>query len=407
MRGIFINSEVKKSTFILSLVITVFIGLQGIVYFKGISEEKQRYIDVVGGVLYKAIEIDPTLEKELVPLVTKELTNDDKLNGNEILKEYGITSDLHNSLFPNYNNNYGLILLAILFGIAILLLNYFQFSNFFKKIRRLTMAANKIVDEEYGVLINEDREGDFSKLALAFTDVRSIIKNNLNTMEMEKVYLVEVLQNISHQLKTKLATLLLYNDILLNRNLTEEQRNHFISDNGKQLNNMNDIIQRILKLAKLDASAVEFYKKELNLNKTIEEVIFLLKPLAIEKEIDLKITTNEAIEFQHDKFWMQEGITNIIKNAIDHTPSKGSIDVSLLNSPVFYRIIIRDTGEGISKEDTMNIFNRFYKSKNSKSDSVGIGLPITNSIVKGHNGYIDVESEEGKGTSFIITFMKY
>lgn len=408
MKSIFINSEVKKSTLILSIFLIFFIGIQGLLYLNYMNNQKQVYINVVGSVIATAVELEPHMEKELIPLVSKSITNEDKLKGAEFLRKYGITSALSKSLFPNYSKDYGIIVISIAFAIIVLAFNYIQFGYFFKKIRRLTLAANKILDEEYSVLINEDIEGDFAKLSVAFTNVRSIIRNNLITIEEEKVYLVELIQNISHQLKTRLSTMLLYNDILLNRQLTEEQRKHFIEDNGKQLKIMNEIIHSILKLAKLDASAIEFYKKDRDLNKTIEEVVFTLKSLAKEKDIDINIINNDSIDFIHDKLWIQEAITNIIKNAIDHTPSKGTIGVTLVDNPAYYRIVIKDTGEGISETDIPYIFKRFYKAKNSsKSDSVGIGLAISKTIIEGHNGYIDVKSEKGVGTSFNITFMKY
>lgn len=408
MKPIFINSEVKKSTLVLTLVLTLLIVIQGFLYINYENKQKQLYIDVAGSVIARAVELNPEMEKELVPLVTKEITAKDKEKGAEFLRKYGITNRLSKSLFPNYSENYGIILINI--GIAIILLgfNYFQYSYFFRKIRRLTLAANKILDEEYGIIIADNTEGDFGKLSLAFTNVRNIIKNNLNTIEREKVYLVELLQNISHQLKTRLSTMLLYNDILLNRQLTEEQRKHFVEENGKQLQKMSEIVHSILKLAKLDASAVEFYKKDNDLNKTLKEVVFTLKGVAEDKGIELILKDNSKVTMIHDKFWIQEAVTNIIKNAIDHTPAKGRIEVALIDNPAFRRIIIKDTGEGISSEDIPNIFNRFYKAKDSKkSDSVGIGLAISKTIVEGHNGYLDVESEKGRGTSFILTFMKY
>jgi len=202
--------------------------------------------------------------------------------------------------------------------------------------------------------------------------------------------------------------MILHNDILLHRKLTEEQRIHFLEDNRNQLDKMNIMIKNILKLAKLDASTIEFYKKENNLNKTIEEVVYDLKRLANDDDLDLSINCNEQINLLHDKFWMQEAFTHIIKNCIDHTPPKGTIKISLNDNPVYFRVTIEDTGEGIAREDIPNIFKRFYKGKNSsKKDSVGIGLAISKSIIEAHDGYIDVKSEKGEGTSFSITFMKY
>lgn len=408
MNKIFVNSEVKKSTIILTSLLTIFIIIQGLLYVVYTNNQKQDYIDIVGSMVSKTIALNPELEKELIPLITKNISNEDKEAGQIILQEYGIASTLNNNLFPNLRNNYGIFIVSVVLSLLLLILNYIQYNYFFKKVRNISLAANKILDDDYSVLINEDKEGDFSKLALAFSNVRSIIRNNISTTQKEKQYLVELLQNISHQLKTKLATIMLYNDILLNRKLTEEQRVQFLEDNRIQLDNMNMMIQNILKLARLDANAIEFYKKEDNLNKTIEEVVYTFKDFADDANIELSLNNDEQISFLHDKFWIQEAFSNIIKNSIEHTPQNGKVKIYLYDNPAYSRVIIKDMGKGIAQEDVANIFKRFYKNKSSnKKDSVGIGLAISKSIIESHNGYIDIKSAKGEGTSFFITFMKY
>ncbi len=408
MNKVFINNEVKRSTLILTSLLTIFIMIQGLLYVAYTNNQKQDYIDIVGSMVSKAITLNPELEKELIPLITKDISQKDKEAGRIIAKEYGITSKLNNSLFPNFKNNNKIFIVSIVFSLLLLILNYIQYKYFFLKVRNVTLAANKILDDDYSTLVNEDKEGDFSKLALAFSNIRSIIKNNVSTTQKEKQYLVELLQNMSHQIKTKIATMILYNDILLNRKLTEEQRVKFLESNSIQLNKMNLMVQNILKLARLDANAIEFYKKEDNLNKTIEEVVHSLEEFAHDANVNLSICYKEQINLLHDKFWVQEAFSNIIKNCIEHTPKNKNVKVYLSDNPAYSRITIEDSGEGIVQEDIANIFKRFYKSKNStKKDSVGIGLAISKSIIESHNGYIDVKSVSGQGSRFFITFMKY
>lgn len=407
MNKIFVNSEVKKSTFILTLILIIFIITQVALYQNFINKQKDNYIDIVGSIVSKSISINPKLEKELIPIISKSITEKDKKSGRIILENYGITSNINNDLFPNFNINYQILVVSILFSTLLLILNYIQYNYFFKKVRNITLAANKILEDDYSALVNENKEGDFSKLALAFSNVRRIIKSNISNTEEEKEHLVELLQNISHQLKTRLTTMSLYNDILLNRKLTKEQRINFLENNSIQISNMNLMIQNILKSARLDANTVEFCKKEYNLNKTIEEVTSTIKDFANDSKIDLSVNLDAEINLEHDKFWIQEAFINIIKNCIEHTPQNGSVKIYLYDNPVYSRVCIEDNGEGISQNDISNIFKRFYKSKNStKKDSVGVGLSISKSIIESHNGYIDVKSNVGEGTTFLITFMK-
>jgi signal transduction histidine kinase len=408
MNKIFINQEAKRSTIILTLLLTIFLILQVGMNKIYIEKQKQDYINIIGGMFSKIVKIDPKLEKELIPLVSGNISDSDKEYGSNFLKEYGITKTLNNNLFPSITDNSGIVILSFILSCILLVLNYINYSYFFKKIRKITLATKKILDDDYTYLINEDKEGDFSKLAIEFSNVRRIIKNNINNTQQEKQHLVDLLQNMSHQLKTKLATMILYNDILLNRKLTEEQRIKFLQDNSNQLNNMNIMVQRVLKLAKLDAKTVEFSKVEESLNQTLKEVIYSFEEFANNKNVSLEVNNGIKLILLQDKFWLKEAFSNIIKNCIEHTPKYGTVKVDLLSTPAYYRVIISDTGNGIDQSDIPNIFNRFYKSKNSnKKDSIGIGLSISKLIIESHNGYIDVKSDKGKGTSFIITFMKY
>jgi len=141
--------------------------------------------------------------------------------------------------------------------------------------------------------------------------------------------------------------------------------------------------------------------------KTVQDSIDALESKAIECDIYIIFNEKEEISFQHDRLWLEEALINIIKNAIEHTPPGGSIKLELMENPLYTRIIIEDTGEGITDVDLPNIFKRFYKAKTSKkSESIGIGLSLSKSIIAAHNGIIEVRSKVGIGTKFVITFIK-
>ena len=200
--------------------------------------------------------------------------------------------------------------------------------------------------------------------------------------------------------------MLLYNDILMNRRLTEQQRTQFLRDNAAQLDSMNSMIQRVLKLARLDAHVVEYERKPCSMVSLLGEVMEELQGLAAEGGVSLGLLSQEDFVLDMDRFWMCEAFQNIVKNCIEHTPKGGSVTVEIVLMPVAYRVIVRDTGEGIEQADLANIFQRFYHSRGSrKKDSVGIGLSIAKSVVEAHDGFIDAISAKGEGTSFIVNFM--
>jgi len=132
-----------------------------------------------------------------------------------------------------------------------------------------------------------------------------------------------------------------------------------------------------------------------------------LESRAIECQVKVIFNENEEINFDHDALWLQEAFINIIKNGIEHTLPGGSIKLTLMENPLYTRVTIEDTGEGMTEIELPNIFKRFYKAKTTKrSDSIGIGLSLSKSIIEAHNGIIEVQSKVNIGTKFVITFIK-
>lgn len=412
MERYFVNPELKKSSVILVFINCIFL-LATLTMTKINSDNlKAGYVRSLGAVTEKVNEKNPELLQYIIPSVTKEVQVKDAEKGMKILKEYGLTEDLENKLFPYVNkvitsNYYYIIALFLIMTVLLLVINYFQYVYFYKKARNISKAAKMVVEGQYDILIDEDKEGDFSKLAHSFNSMRGIIRNNLESLNKEKQFLVNLLSDISHQLKTPLASMILYNDILLTKELTREKRQLFLENNKKQLYRMDWLIKSILKLARLDARAIEFSKENISLNQTVQNSIDALSEKAYDAKVSVTLKKTDNIKFSHDTRWMEEAFINIIKNDIEHTSAGGEVKVELIDNPIYVRVQIIDTGEGISKADLPNIFKRFYKAKNSKSDSVGIGLALSKSIIEAHGGMIEAQSEIGNGTKFIITFLKY
>lgn len=413
MKKYFINSELKISTVTLLFIMTLFLIITSLSLKLHHDNLKNDYIKNLGAIAERVVQKDPKMEKEIIPLITKEVSEEEATRGKTFLKEYGLTEDLEDQLFPYVSttiikNNYSIILIFGFMASILFVLNYFQYSFFYKRIRQLTIAAKNVVEGEYDISINENLEGDFSKLAISFNSMRGIIKSNLSELQEEKKFLVDLLSDISHQLKTPLSSVILYNDIMVTKELTHEQNELFLLNNQNQLEKMNRLIKNLLKLAKLDAKAIEIVKEEQSLNGTLHDSIDSLESRAIEGQVKIIFNEKEEIEFNHDALWLQEAFINIIKNGIEHTPLGGSIKLTLMENPLYTRVTIEDTGEGMTEVDLPNIFKRFYKAKTAKrSDSIGIGLSLSKSIIEAHNGIIEVRSKVNIGTKFIITFIKF
>lgn len=411
MNKYFINNELKRSTAVIFvfMFLLLFSDLAAMeLHYKKL---KADYIGSMGAITLRILDKNPQLEKEIMPLVTKDISVEETAKGRTFLSQYGLTDRLENSFFPYINktvtsNYYSIGSIFIIFTVILFVFNYYQYGFFYRRIRNLTQAAKKVIEGDFNITINENREGDLSKLAVSFNSMKEIIRENISSLKKEKQFLADILSDISHQLKTPLSSLLVYNDILLHKDLKDEDRKMFLKNSQNQLQRMRWLIQSLLKLAKLDAKAVELDKEELSLNETVHESVDALESKAEEGKIHITFKEVGEVYLNHDRLWLEEALINIIKNSIEHTPEGGKIHITLTETPVYKRIEIEDTGEGIREEDLPKIFKRFYKGKtNRKSESVGIGLAMAKSIIEAHDGNIEVRSEPDIGTVFIITFI--
>lgn len=413
MSGYLDNPELKKSSLIFIVIMLTFLICNYFTIRANNESLKQDYIDVLGSITAKIVDQHPDLERDIVPLMTREVTREEATKGREVLSQYGLNQNLDNTLFPHVNttfkrNETTIFISGFLLTLLLFILNYVQYGYFYRNIRAFGLAAKKIVEGDYNLKLSEEKEGDLSKFTKSFNSMGEVIRANIIQLKKEKIFLVDLLSDISHQLKTPLSALILNHDILLNRNLNNEQRQTFLLSNQNQLNRIQWLIQNLLKLAKIDADAIELEMEEQSLNETIEESIEILGSRAEEAKVKVEFLETGQVVIKQDRLWLQEAFINVIKNGIEHSKEGCMVTVELEENPVFTRIIVHDRGEGILEKDLANIFNRFYKVKNAKkSDSVGIGLSLAKSIIEKHGGYIEASSKVHEGTRFIITFLKY
>ena len=175
-------------------------------------------------------------------------------------------------------------------------------------------------------------------------------------------------------------------------------------------------MQSLLKLSKFDADTIVFHAKEENLKDIVEEAVKNVLPLSdlqnveiVVKEAGVEQETNKDKKIPKvwcDAKWQVEAVTNILKNSVEHSKENSKVIFSYEENKMYSEIVIKDNGMGMDKEDQKHIFERFYKGKNANKDSVGIGLALAKTIVEKDNGYITVDSELGKGTTFKVRYLK-
>lgn len=329
----------------------------------------------------------------------------------ELFKEYGIDLDRDSILIQNDKNfvKFSVVNLCFLIGLATIVL--FTFIKYNKekdqKLKEITRYIEEINNRNYKLDIEDNTEDELSILKNEIYKTTVMLKEVAENSVQDKVNLKNSLSDISHQLKTPLTSMsVMIDNILDNPQMDEDIKSEFIKDIRRGIININFLVNTLLKLSKLDANSVHFINKNVYVNDIINESIKNVSVLCDLKNINIVANGGKEIHLCCDIKWQVEAITNILKNCIEHSPENSKIEIEYEENNVYIKIQIRDHGIGINEQDLPHIFERFYKGKNSSNESVGIGLSLTKSIVEKNNGYIEAQSEEGRGTTFEIKYFK-
>ena len=331
--------------------------------------------------------------------------------GEEELKKYGINIEEVNSIIAvqkQMKTNIILnIILIVSFNALYMAIMFIYLKQRDKKINQITQYINEIKNRKYDLDINENSEDELSNLKNELYKITIMLKEESEISRQDKENIKMSVEDISHQLKTPLTSIMIMLDNLKdNPNMNEDTKQRFIFEISKQVDWINWLVISILKLSRLEADVVKFSNNKINVKKFIDEIIDNLEiPIEIKNQ-KISIEGDEDASFIGDYKWQQEAITNIIKNAIEHNKENGKITIKYEENVLFTKITIIDEGQGIAKEDLKHIFERFYKAQNSSDNSVGIGLSLAKNIIEKNNGMINCKSEIGNGTEFIVKYMK-
>lgn len=218
----------------------------------------------------------------------------------------------------------------------------------------------------------------------------------------EKENLKELVSDISHQTKTPLANIKLYQELLSDETTTSEN-SEYLTKMSKQVDKLDFLLQSMVKMSRLETGTIKIKKSEYLIAETLALAIGAVVPKADQKNIQLHVTYDETLRLEHDKKWSAEAIFNVLDNAVKYTNENGNIYISVNREEIFTKISITDTGKGIPLERQGTIFNRFYREPEvHNTEGVGIGLYLARKIISMQNGYMKVESETGKGSTFYI-----
>jgi signal transduction histidine kinase len=247
---------------------------------------------------------------------------------------------------------------------------------------------------------------DIDRLGLAFTEMAARIEDQLDRLQRSDAMRRELVANVSHDLRTPLATLQGYIETMLLKedDLDPQTRRSYLATAIKHCERLSKLVSELLELAKLDSDDIRAQRESFNLSELVQDVVQKFQLLAKEKQITLVTESKKSLPFVNADIGLIERVLeNLIENAIHNTPPGGSVRLLLRPQHEDVAVQVSDTGQGIPTEDLSLIFNRFYqleKSRKSELGHSGLGLAITKKILELHDRTIDVVSTLGSGTTF-------
>lgn len=399
--------ELKKMCITSCIVIIIFLITFSILIYKQYKTYTYNFNQKIAGIIDDVLEKYPDIEKrEIVEI----LNSSDKTN-NEILREYGIELDKDSVILENNTDFQKFIIIdvsTLIVFILILSIIVFKYNHSeSKKINEITKYIEEINRGNYKLNIEENTEDELSILKNELYKITIMLKEVAENSQKDKTTLKDSLSDISHQIKTPITSILIMLDnILSDENMPEDIKKDFIKDIKREIINIKFLVESILKLSKIDSNSIKFIKKEVSIKDIINESVKNVSMLSELKNIEIIVSGDDSIKTICDLKWQVEAITNILKNCIEHSYENKKIYINYNQNNMYTELKIEDNGTGIDAKDLPHIFERFYKGKNSSSDSVGIGLALSKSIIESNNGYIQVDSELNKGTTFIIKYLK-
>ena len=393
----------KKTIILIIVIILIYVFSFNMVYLYQENIYKEKYNKFVNNIIY-------VVKKNYPNVSNKELS--DILNGKSdynYLNEYGIDVDDEFALISMHNENKKIFIINnVILGSFILVLSMIliinkNYEN--NKLEEIIHLIEEINKKNYNLNIKGTDETMISKLKNEMYKTVVMLKNDADNSLKDKLIIKTYLEDISHQLKTPLTVINISLDNLIdNPNMDEKNRNEFISKISKEVTNINNLIQNLLKLSKFDVNVINFVNKSVSIKEFINKSIDKISLIADLKNINIKVNILNDFNLNIDLNWQIEALSNIVKNAIEHSNENDIVYINCNDNKIYSKIEIINNGI-INDKDLNKIFDRFYTNKKCYSESVGIGLSLAKNIIEKNNGKIDVYSKDSK-TIFTIKYYK-
>lgn len=281
-----------------------------------------------------------------------------------------------------------------------------------KKLEKVSFDIDRIMDGDYSTISNIDEEGILSRLESQFCQMSRRLQLSIDSINIEKEEVKSLVTDISHQIRTPLASIKMFNSLLIEGGLTKGEKEEFLERVKNEVEKLEWLANSLVKISTTESGMIQIKKEKEDVKQTILEAVNGVYLEALEKNIDINMSNLESIYVYHDFRWTKEAIFNILDNAVKYTDENGQINISMEKLETYIKIDIEDNGIGIPSKNIEKIFDRFYRGdseKIKKAEGSGIGLYLARNILEEQGGGLIVSSEEGQGSKFtiLITLQNY
>ncbi|MEG2246678.1 MAG: HAMP domain-containing sensor histidine kinase [Peptostreptococcaceae bacterium] len=412
MISILKKEPVLSNIVIVSVISVVFIFSLFTIFqyknLKGIYLEQNNINERLIGILvnkYPESEVD---------IVNSIYSKNDKYEdlGNKTLNKFGYSKDYDMKRNINFQQHLkyflvnNLIVFVVLIGVIICIVSNLV-KYVFTRLENINRDIGNIIHNKYIVEDDFKEEGIFNRIYSDLNKLSRSLNLKVSTLDKEKESIKELVTDISHQLKTPLASLKLYNSLLLEEELDEEDKIEFLQTNEMSINKLHNLIDSLVNISRLEASMINIKKEDKPIKKTLTKAINSVKVKASLKNIKVELEDFEDEIIPHDSKWTEESIFNILENAVKYTNENGKVNIYVEDTINFVKINIHDNGIGIDKNEFNNIFKRFYRSEEVEEiEGSGVGLYLSRKIIESQGGNIVVDSRKGNGSKFSLFLTK-
>lgn len=294
---------------------------------------------------------------------------------------------------------------AVGIGIAVLF-SYLRY----REIAKISASLDEVLHGKRVITFGACREGDVAILSNEIQKLTARLVRTSELLAQEKTALAAALEDISHQIRTPLTSVSLMVPLVANAE-NPSQRKQLLRDLERLVGRTSWLVTALLQLAKLDAGALEFERKEVT-----AETLFgrAAEPLLLSydlKDVSLTFENAEMMTYIGDERWGAEALGNVLKNCLEHTPRGGRVKVTAHQTTLASSITVSDTGNGFTEEDLPHIFERFYRGSSfddgPKPEGFGIGLAFARALTEAQGGSLTASNRNSGGAQFVFTFPKF